>query len=67
MKRGTFIAHRFSLGFVGDAMKSLLREAAVRAADPQQRKLLEGMSDVTIHDLRRSTAVGSSASARRPT
>jgi integrase len=39
-------------------MKLLLREAALRAVDPQQRMLLEGMSDVTIHDLRRSTARG---------
>jgi integrase len=58
MKRGTFIAQGFSLGFVGAEMKLALREAALRAADPQQRMLLEGMSDVTIHDLRRSTARG---------
>ena len=58
MKRGAFIAQGFSLGFVGEEMKLALHEAAERATDPQQRELLEGMSDVTIHDLRRSTARG---------
>lgn len=58
MKRGTFIAQGFSIGLVGDRMKSVLREAAERATDVKQRKLLEGMADVTIHDLRRSTARG---------
>jgi integrase len=58
MKRGVFIAQGFSVASVGNEMKRVLRESSERASDPTKRKLLEGMADVTIHDLRRSTAHG---------